>query len=137
MLTSPSTLKASRRSSSLSGLLTRAQSLRKTIETWRHSHPLLSKPTGDLTTDETDLVASLRVSHIVVEIMIFRALLRPLVHRSEQELERLVQPLPMIFDNCYVCAIAGTEFVSSLTTRHFTSFWPSCESLSPRIICTI
>ncbi|KAJ5586924.1 uncharacterized protein N7459_002689 [Penicillium hispanicum] len=119
------TLKASRRPSTLSELLIRAQPLRKRIETWRQSLPMLSKSVSDLNTEELEMGAFLRLSHIVVEILIFRALLRPLIHRSECPAENFVEPLPTIFGNCYICAKAGTDLVSSLTAKHFASFWPS------------
>lgn len=120
------TLQSTRRSSSLSILLSRAQPLRARIESWRQTLPLLSKPTAELTEDDLVIGASLRLAHLTLEILIFRALLRPLMH-DVIPIENGVVPEPVatIHENCYACAKSGMEIVGSMKGKHFSTFWPS------------
>lgn len=122
-----STLKAVRDSSSLPALLRRAKPLRTRIERWRQSLPLLSKAASDLTEDELEQSAALRLSHLTLEILIFRALLRPLVYQAMPASEQSREPDSTIFENCYTCAKVGTELVSALKAKHFASFWSPCK----------
>lgn len=105
----------------------RALHLRKRIEHWRHTLPLLSIPVSEISIEQLEMCACLRLSHIVVEILIFRALLRPLIHRVECPPESLLEPLPTIFETCYVCAKGGVDLISSMTAQQFVNFYPSCE----------
>jgi hypothetical protein len=108
-------------------LLARAQPLRARIESWRQTLPLLSTPVSELREEHFDNGAALRLSHLTLEIMIFRALLRPLAYDAETSPERCREPYSTIFENCYVCANVATEMVSSLTAKHFAKFWPHCK----------
>uniref|UniRef100_A0A093UYT5 Transcriptional activator protein DAL81 n=1 Tax=Talaromyces marneffei PM1 TaxID=1077442 RepID=A0A093UYT5_TALMA len=94
------TLKAVRSSSTLSELLNRAQPLRARIENWRQSLPLLWKLASELDEREFEDGASLRLSHLTLEILIFRALLRPLFHQAVSASEVSQDPIFKIFDNC-------------------------------------
>lgn len=123
-----STLRANRVTVPLSTLLGRAQPLRSRIQNWRRLLPLLSKPASDLTEDEFEETASLRLSHLTVEILIFRALLRPLHVHAMSTNEALQEPVSTIFDNCFTCARVATDIVASLRSKHFTSFWSPCKS---------
>ncbi|EPE10945.1 fungal specific transcription factor domain protein [Ophiostoma piceae UAMH 11346] len=120
------TLRSTRKSPSLSILLTRAQPLRTRIESWRQTLPLLSKPTSELTEDDLVVGASLRLAHLTLEILIFRALLRPLMHDAVPVDHGAVpEPVSTIHDNCYACAKVGMEIVGSMKGKHFSTFWPS------------
>ncbi|SPN97349.1 uncharacterized protein DNG_00863 [Cephalotrichum gorgonifer] len=111
-------------SPTLNSLLSRAQPLRARIESWRQTLPLLSTRISELSEDDFDNGAALRLSHLTLEIMIFRALLRPLAYDAESVPERCQEPISTIFENCYICASVATEIVSSLRSKHFASFWP-------------
>lgn len=126
-LTSSSTLRATLESPDLSSYLSRAQPLRARIEKWRQSLPLLSKPTSEMSSDEFDDGASLRLSHLTLEILIFRALLRPLSQRNLAQGESEREPVTTIFENCYACAKIAVEIVSSLRAKHFATFWAHCK----------
>ncbi|KAH8886085.1 hypothetical protein GQ53DRAFT_728289 [Thozetella sp. PMI_491] len=117
------TLKAVRQCSSLSALLSRAQPLRTRIERWRQTLPLLSKPASELSEEEFDGGAALRLAHLTLETLIFRALLRPLFFQALSTEEAHREPVSTIFENCHTCAKAGVEIVSALRAKHFTSFW--------------
>ncbi|KAH7325620.1 fungal-specific transcription factor domain-containing protein [Stachybotrys elegans] len=117
------TLKANRETLDLSGLLSRAQPLRTRIEAWRQTLPLLSKPVSELSAMEFEQGAALRLSHLTLEILIFRALLRPLLSHTVSLSEGAREPISTIFENCYTCAKVATEIVSSLRAKHFARFW--------------
>jgi hypothetical protein len=88
---------------------------------------LLSKPASDLDEHEFEHGAALRLSHLTLEILIFRALLRPLIFQAVTPPESSREPISTIFENSYTCAKVATEIVSSLQAKHFASFWPPCE----------
>jgi hypothetical protein len=125
-----STLKAIRESPSLSVLLNRAQPLRSRIESWRQTLPLLSKLASELSEEEFEDGAALRMSHLTLETLIFRALLRPLVSRDITAVENTREPISTIFENCYTCAKVGTDIVSALRAKHIASFWHPCEFIT-------
>ncbi|KAH8682589.1 fungal-specific transcription factor domain-containing protein [Xylariales sp. PMI_506] len=118
------TLKAVRESASLGALLNRAQPLRARIESWRQTLPFLAKPAAELDEEELEEGGCLRLSHLTLETLIFRALLRPLVIQAVPAAERSREPVSTIFENCFTCAKVGTEMVSALRARHFATFWP-------------
>ncbi|KEY71702.1 hypothetical protein S7711_02931 [Stachybotrys chartarum IBT 7711] len=118
------TLRASRESLTLGALLNRAQPLRTRIETWRQTLSFLSKPASELTEEEFEKGAALRLSHLTLEILIFRALLRPLLPHAIPAAENSKEPISTIFENCFTCAKVATEIVSSLRAKHFANFWP-------------
>jgi len=127
-----STLKATSESLTLSALLARAQPLRARIESWRQTLPILSKPASELDAEEFEHGAGLRLSHLALEILIFRALLRPLFYQAAQQQppsDNPREPVAAIFENGYMCAKVASDIVSSLQARHFASFWPPCEFL--------
>lgn len=126
-------LRAVRESRSLTALLNRAQPLRTRIEGWRQTLPFLSKPASDLTEEEFESGAGLRLAHLTVEILIFRALLRPLLSHAVSPSDGLREPISTIFDNCYTCAKVATEIISSLRAKHFASFWPHCMLRVPSL----
>lgn len=128
ILTISSTLRANREAVSLSMLLFRAQPLRARIQGWRQTHPLLRKPVADLTEDEFAECIPLRLSHLTLEILIFRALLRPLHPAAMSSLDASQEPISTIFENCYKCAKVTAEVVASLDARHFDCFWFPGES---------
>lgn len=120
------TLKATSESLPLSALLARAQPLRARIESWRQTLPILSKPASDLDAEELERGAALRLSHLTLEILIFRALLRPLFYQAGQQppAESSRDPIAAIFENGFTCAKVASEIVSSLQAKHFAGFWP-------------
>lgn len=120
-------MRANSESLALTALLNRAQPLRTRIESWRQTLPLLSTPVSELSEDDFDNGAALRLSHLTLEIMIFRALLRPLSYDPATSAEMCQEPVSTIFENCYVCANVATDIVSALRAKHFASFWPHCE----------
>lgn len=119
-------VRANSESVSLATLLARAQPLRSRIESWRQTLTLLSTPVSELGGDDFDNGAALRLSHLTLEVMIFRALLRPLAYDAGASAERSQEPYSTIFENCYICANVATDMVSSLTVKHFARFWPHC-----------
>lgn len=121
------TLRAVRGSPSLPTLLNRAQPLRTRIEAWRQTLPFLSKPASELTEEEFEKGAGLRLAHLTVEILIFRALLRPLLSHAVSPTDCTREPISTILENCFTCAKVATEMVSSLRAKHFAAFWPHCE----------
>ncbi|KAH7024848.1 uncharacterized protein B0I36DRAFT_250687 [Microdochium trichocladiopsis] len=109
----------------LTTLLARAQPLRTRIETWRQSHhPLLSTQAADSTKDDFGSGAFLRLQHLTLEIMILRALLRPLSNEAMPAEEKSLEPVSTIFENCAVCVTVAKEIVSSLGAKDFAQFWP-------------
>ncbi|KAB5562894.1 fungal-specific transcription factor domain protein, partial [Coniochaeta sp. 2T2.1] len=120
------TLRATSESLSLTALLARAQPLRARIESWRQTLPILSKPASELDAEEFEHGAALRLSHLTLEILIFRALLRPLFYQHGQQppADNPREPVAAIFENGYTCAKVASDIVSSLQARHFASFWP-------------
>jgi hypothetical protein len=109
-------------------LLERAQPLRLRIQKWRETLPSLSKGVSELSDEDLDDCADLRMSHITLEILIYRALLRPLAYRSLVPGDEQQEPVSTIFDNCHGCATVATAFVNSLKARHFAGFWSPCKS---------
>ncbi|EFX00605.1 fungal specific transcription factor domain containing protein [Grosmannia clavigera kw1407] len=120
------TFRSVRESASLSVLLSRAQPLRSRIESWRQTLPLLSQPALHLSEDDLVVGASLRLAHLTLEVLIFRALLRPLLHDAVpvDEAGAVAEPMSTIYDNCYTCAKVGMEIVASMKGKHFAVFWP-------------
>ncbi|KAL1904358.1 hypothetical protein Sste5344_009918 [Sporothrix stenoceras] len=104
-----------------------AQPLRTRIDSWRQTLPLLSKPASDLTDVEFENGVALRLSHLTLELLIFRALLRPLTIQAINAIpptDSSREPISAIFDNGYNCAKAVAGMVSSLQAKHFANFWP-------------
>ncbi|CAK7238435.1 hypothetical protein SEUCBS140593_010685 [Sporothrix eucalyptigena] len=122
------TLKETRRAPpALEALLVRAQPLRTRIERWRQTLPLLTKPASDLTEAEFEAGgAALRLSHLTLELLIFRALLRPLTVQAVAPADSACEPISTIFDNGYTCANAVAGMVASLQAKHFATFWRPC-----------
>ncbi|KUJ13709.1 uncharacterized protein LY89DRAFT_687098 [Mollisia scopiformis] len=118
------TLKAARGSPSLDAILARAQSLRARIETWRQTLPVLSAKLSTLDDDDLEQCAALRLSHLTLEILIYRALLRHLSYQTISPDEGTRELVSTIFENTYICSKLGTEIISSLKPRHFANFWP-------------
>ncbi|CAK7221019.1 hypothetical protein SBRCBS47491_004384 [Sporothrix bragantina] len=111
----------------LSSLLALAQPLRTRIDSWRQTLPLLSKSASDLTDVEFENGVALRLSHLTLELLIFRALLRPLTIQAIRAIspsDSSREPISAIFDNGYNCANAVAGMVSSLQAKHFANFWP-------------
>ncbi len=120
-------MKAVRESASLGALLNRAQPLRIRIEGWRQSLPLLSKVVSELNEDEFEDGAALRLSHLTLETLIFRALLRPLSYQAMWAADTTQEPITTIFENCYTCAKVGADIVAALKAKHFSRFWHPCR----------
>ncbi|KAH8168720.1 fungal specific transcription factor domain-containing protein [Sarocladium implicatum] len=108
----------------LPSLLSRAQRLRTRIESWRQTLPFLSRPVLELDEQDFEKGAVLRLQHLTLEILIFRALLRPLDNDQVSQAEKCDEPISTIYENCHVCANVATEIVSLLRAKHFASFWP-------------
>jgi len=124
-----SSVRANAESLALTTLLSRAQRLRTRIETWRLTLPFLSTPVLELNEQDFENGAILRLQHLTLEILIFRALLRPLSNDQVSPAEKCQEPISTIYENCHVCASVATEIVSLLRAKHFTTFWPHCKSL--------
>lgn len=122
-----SSVRANSESLTLTALLSRAQGLRTRIESWRQTLPFLSTPVLELCEDDFENGAVLRLQHLTLEILIFRALLRPLSNDVVPASEKCQEPISTIYENCHVCASVATEIVSSLRAKHFASFWPHCK----------
>ena len=126
-LTVRSSVRALSESPALPFLLSRAQRLRTRIEKWRQTLPFLSTPVLELDEQDFENGAVLRLQHLTLEILIFRALLRPLDNDQVTPSEKCQEPISTIYENCHVCASVATEIVSLLRAKHFASFWPHCE----------
>jgi hypothetical protein len=121
-----SSVRANSESLALTALLGRAQRLRTRIESWRQMLPFLSTPVLELNEQDFENGAILRLQHLTLEILIFRALLRPLSNDQVSPSDKCQEPISTIYENCHVCASVATEIVSLLRAKHFASFWPHC-----------
>jgi hypothetical protein len=99
--------------------------------------PLLSKPAADLTEDEFEDGATLRLSHLTLEMLIFRGLLRPLHSQAITPEDATQEPISTIFENCYTCAIVAAEIVAALRSKHFMSFWSPYKLLLDETDCSL
>ncbi|KIW03589.1 uncharacterized protein PV09_05343 [Verruconis gallopava] len=117
------TLRAVRKNSDLGALLSRAQPLRSRIETWRQSLPLLSKRIYELEESEFDDGGALRLSHLTLEALILRALMRPLFYQAIRTDYTLREPISLIFENSYACAKVVVEMIAAFKAKHFSGFW--------------
>ncbi|OAA60075.1 fungal specific transcription factor domain protein [Cordyceps fumosorosea ARSEF 2679] len=88
----------------LAALLSKAQRLRTRIESWRQTLPFLSKSVLELDEQEFENGAPLRLQHLTLEILIFRALLRPLSNEQVSTSDKCREPISTIYENCHVCA---------------------------------
>lgn len=130
-----SSLKAAHESPPLDALWNRAQRLLACIDTWRQRLHLLTKPVSELDEAEFGNSATVRLSHLIVEILIFRALHRRLFQAVPAG-ENPPEPIATIFESCYTSASAALGIVSRISAKHFASFWPACKSISG-LLCYI
>ncbi len=128
-LTCCSSLRSMRQSPSLALLLARAQPLRVRIQEWRQGLPAdVLKPTKELLDDDSlDHCAPLRLTYLSLELLVFRALLRPLTFQPGLEEQNNSEPRSTIFHNSRSCAKLVLELVAALKPKHFVNFWPSCK----------
>lgn len=131
-----STLKATREPSTLDALWDRAQHVLTRIDTWRQRLHLLAKPVSELNECEFANVSTAKLSHLIVQILIFRVLHRRLFQAVPVG-ENPSEPIATIFERCHASASAVTELVSCMSAKHFASFWPTCKSLCFRVVDVI
>lgn len=127
-------IRAAREATTSTILLERAHKLRTRIEKWRDGSPFLEKQVSDLNDEELEQNAALRLSHLTLEILILRALLRPLVYQSTSISDSSQEPNSTIFESSFICAKAAVDMVSALKPRHFANSWPSCTRY---LLCNI
>jgi hypothetical protein len=122
-----STLKATRACSSLPEILSRAQPLRARLEKWKLNLPFDPPRLTSMDDEELELYASLRLSYLTLEILIYRVLLRPLMHGAWPQDEEVLSASMSILENSYICSQFGAQLVGSLKSRHFAVFWMPCK----------
>lgn len=107
----------------------RAHPLRILIQKWRQTLPPdVLKPTKELMEDDgLDNCGPLRLAYLTLELLIFRALLRPLAFNAGTSEQEMSEPRAAIFQNSQSCAKLVLELVATLKANHFVNFWPSCK----------
>ncbi|KAI1623132.1 fungal-specific transcription factor domain-containing protein [Exophiala viscosa] len=120
-------IKSIRQATSLEALLVRAQPLRMRIQQWRQKLPPdVLKPTKELMEEDgLDNCGPLRLTYLTLELLVFRALLRPLAFPPGTSEEVISEPRSTIFQNSQSCAKLVLELVAALKANHFVNFWPS------------
>jgi hypothetical protein len=99
------------------------------IQQWRQTLPPdVLKPTKELMEDDgLDNCGPLRLAYLTLELLVFRALLRPLAFQPGTNEQEISQPQSAIFQNSQSCAKLVLELVAALKANHFVNFWPSCK----------
>lgn len=131
-----------RHSRNLNQLLAIAHPLRIRLQQWRQELPpgvlkpsLAPNETSSSDVDEDEGLehtGPVRLTYLSLELMIFRALLRPLSYQAgggDQADQADQGPRSTIFKNSQTCAKLIMELVATLQARHFAQFWPSCKFL--------
>ena len=124
-----SSIKSIRQATNLETLLVRAHPLRMRIQQWRQTLPAdVLKPTKELMEDDgLDNCGPLRLAYLTLELLVFRALLRPLAFQCGTNEQLTSEPHSTIFQNSQSCAKLVLELVAALKANHFVNFWPSCK----------
>lgn len=86
--------------------------------------------------DGLDNCGPLRLTYLTLELLVFRALLRPLAYKSGTSKEELSEPRSTIFENSQSCAKLVLELVAALKANHFVNFWPSCKCIQSSYPCS-
>ena len=99
------------------------------IQQWRQKLPPdVLKPTKELMEDDgLDNCGPLRLTYLTLELLVFRALLRPLAFHPGTSEQEMSEPRSTIFQNSQSCAKLVLELVAALKANHFVNFWPSCK----------
>jgi hypothetical protein len=99
------------------------------IQQWRQNlPPVVLKPTKELMEDDAlDNCGPLRLTYLTLELLVFRALLRPLAFQPGTGEQEMSEPRSAIFQNSQSCAKLVLELVAALKANHFVNFWPSCK----------
>lgn len=99
------------------------------MQQWRQTLPPdVLKPTKELMEDDgLDNCGPLRLTYLTLELLVFRALLRPLLFQPGASEQALSEPKSTIFQNSQSCAKLVLELVAALKANHFVNFWPSCK----------
>ncbi|KAL6247635.1 Fungal specific transcription factor [Rhinocladiella similis] len=120
-------IKSIRQATTLEALLVRAHPLRMMIQRWRQKLPPdVLKPTKELMEDDgLDNCGPLRLTYLTLELLVFRALLRPLAYQPGTGEQEMSEPRSTIFQNSQSCAKLVLELVAALKANHFVNFWPS------------
>ncbi|KIW57767.1 hypothetical protein PV05_02327 [Exophiala xenobiotica] len=120
-------IKSIREATTLEALLVRAHPLRMLIQQWRQKLPPdVLKPTKELMEDDgLDNCGPLRLTYLTLELLVFRALLRPLAFQPGTSEQEMSEPRSTIFQNSQSCAKLVLELVAALKANHFVNFWPS------------
>ncbi|KAG4419041.1 hypothetical protein IFR04_007817 [Cadophora malorum] len=105
----------------------RAHPLRERIQQWRQTLPPdVLKATNELMEDDgLDNCGPLRVAYLTLELLVFRALLRPLAFQPRTNEHEVSEPQSTIFQNSQSCAKLVLELVAALKASNFVNFWPS------------
>jgi hypothetical protein len=99
------------------------------IQQWRQKLPPdVLKPTKELMEEDgLDNCGPLRLTYLTLELLVFRALLRPLAFQPGTSEQEMSEPRSTIFQNSQSCAKLVLELVAALKANHFVNFWPSCK----------
>jgi hypothetical protein len=123
-----SSLRAVRNSYSLEDLIERARVPRQRLQSWFISLPdSLKLQIQASSEDNEDCIysyASLHMAYFTVQIMVFRALLRPILDKAVH-LEHSRQSVGAILKASQSLMSTMIQFVRSLDARHFSAFWPT------------
>ncbi|KAK5047568.1 hypothetical protein LTR84_006665 [Exophiala bonariae] len=97
------------------------------MQQWRDDlPPVVLKPTKELVEDDAlDNCGPLRLTYLTLELLVFRALLRPLAFQPGTGEQEMSEPRSTILQNSQSCAKLILELVTALKANHFVNFWPS------------
>jgi hypothetical protein len=119
-------LRAIERSNTLEELIDMARSPRQRLQAWSSALPnalKLQPPSDDDDDDSIRIRASLHLAYFATQIMIFRALLRPILN-DNIDLSSFHGEMNAILSGAQNLLQATVRFVRGLDVRDFSSFWP-------------
>jgi hypothetical protein len=104
-------------------ILARVQPLKTRLKEW--GDRVFVDQTAELDPGEFHPCVSLRLSHMTLELLLFRALLRAPIFLPTPS-DDSPQPHSTILQDSQSCAKLSVELISHLTSKHFVGFWPPC-----------
>lgn len=99
------------------------QPLKNRLKEWEDC--VFTNQTADEDADGFHPCVYLRLSHMTLELLLFRALLRAVAFPSAPSVDP-TQAYSAIFQESQSCAKLGVELVSRLASKDFVHFWPPC-----------
>lgn len=118
-----STVKAVYDANAFPKVLARVRPLKMRLKEWEDR--ILANPTTNEATDESHPCVYLRLSHMTLELLLFRAFLRALTLPAEPDVDHS-QTYSAILQESQACAEMVVELISRLGSKDFVHFWPPC-----------